>query len=737
MNTFVGKVSRVLYRNEDYLIAKLQTDREELTIKGSIYGVDKGEEVRVQGTWENHPEFGKQLAVVSWERPMPQTIEQVTAFLASPLVKGCGAKQAGLIAEQLGEEALAIISQQGVQSLEGIKGIGEKRANAIVESVRSTFEVQKIIGELLVYGITASMAMRLYKEYESNTVAIVTENPYKLTELNLIGFLKADEIARKMGISPLSGFRIDACVNYVLKETCFSSGHCYVLEEELLAEAERALNHNTIEADKVSMDELAQSIFRLEENQIVIEDKCVYPKFLFTYEDRVARKLSEMRGSRDGEALPSLDKQILKYQKKQGIILAEKQREAVRRLFEEQMLILTGGPGTGKTTVIRSMLDMYKEMYPEKIVRLAAPTGKASRQLSEVAGHEASTIHRLIGYQHGEVPTYNWQDKLPCDFLIVDEMSMVDVQLASLLMDALERETKILFVGDIDQLPSVSPGNVLSDMIKAGLPTVSLTEVFRQAEESQIISNAHRVNQGKSLLIDKDKSDFYFIRQDDPKRIADLIVKSALRFQELGYSLSDILILSPMKKGPAGTLALNEQLREALNPAKKTKSEWNIGKRLFREGDKVIQIKNNQSKGVFNGDIGVITSISKEVNQANESVEVMTCDFSGLTVSYEKSDTKELELGYAITIHKSQGGEAPIVIIPATTSHYVMLARNLMYTGMTRAKEKIVLIGTQKAMEIAISNNKLTKRNSRLANRITSYSAYSNRFKSDVGIGRR
>ena len=353
MNTFVGKVSRVLYRNEDYLIAKLQTDREELTIKGSIYGVDKGEEVRVQGTWENHPEFGKQLAVVSWERPMPQTIEQVTAFLASPLVKGCGAKQAGLIAEQLGEEALAIISQQGVQSLEGIKGIGEKRANAIVESVRSTFEVQKIIGELLVFGITASMAMRLYKEYESNTVAIVTENPYKLTELNLIGFLKADEIARKMGISPLSGFRIDACVNYVLKETCFSSGHCYVLEDELLAEAERALNHNTIEADKVSMDELAQSIYRLEEKQIVIEDKCVYPKFLFTYEDRVARKLSEMRGSRDGEALPSLDKQILKYQKKQGIILAEKQREAVRRLFEEQMLILTGGPGTGKTTVIR------------------------------------------------------------------------------------------------------------------------------------------------------------------------------------------------------------------------------------------------------------------------------------------------------------------------------------------------------------------------------------------------
>ncbi|QUW20885.1 ATP-dependent RecD-like DNA helicase [Sporosarcina sp. Marseille-Q4063] len=737
MNEFKGKVVRVLYRNEDFLIAKLQTDKEELTIKGSIYGVDKGEEIKVRGAWENHAKFGKQLAVEFWERPIPQTKDQVIAFLASSLVKGCGPKQSTMIAEKLGENALMIITQQGETSLQGIKGIGKKRANNIVESIRSTFEVQKIIAELLVFGITASMAMRLYKEYGSNTVAIVTKNPYKLTELNLIGFLKADEIAQKMGISPLSGYRIDACVNYVLKEKCFTSGHCYITEESLLAEAARSLNHNTLDENKVSMDELAQSIYRLEEKHIVIEDNFVYPKFLFTYEDRLARKLSEMRGSRDGVALPSLDKQILKYQKKRGIILAEKQREAVRRLFEEQMLILTGGPGTGKTTVIRAMLDMYKEMHPEDIICLAAPTGKASRQLSEVAGHVASTIHRLIGYQQGEIPTYNWQDKLPCDLLVVDEMSMVDVQLASLLLDALERDTKILFVGDRDQLPSVSPGNVLSDLIQSGLPTVALTEVFRQAQESQIISNAHRVNQGKSLLIDSDKGDFYFINQENPKGIAALIVKSALRFQELGYSISDILILSPMKKGPAGTLALNEQLRDALNPAESTKNEWEIGKRLFRLGDKVIQIKNNQSKGVFNGDIGVITNISKEVNKDNEIVEKMTCDFMGVKVSYEKSETNELELGYAITIHKSQGGEAPIVIIPATTSHYVMLARNLMYTGMTRAKERIVLIGTQKAMEIAIGNNKLTERNSGLSDRITSYTEYNNRFSREDASGGR
>lgn len=737
MNEFIGIVVKVLYRNEDFLIAKLQTDNEELTIKGSIYGVNKGEEVKVRGTWENHTQFGKQFVVEFWERPIPQTKDQVIAFLASPLIKGCGPKQSVVIAEKLGEDALMIISEQGEASLQGIKGIGEKRASNIVESVRSTFEVQKIISELLVFGISARMAMRLYKEYESNTVAVVTENPYKLTELNLIGFLKADEIAQKIGISPLSGYRIDACVNYVLKETCFSSGHCYVLEEILLAEASRALNHNTIEENKVSMDELAQSIYRLEEKHIVIEDNCVYPKFLFTYEDRLARKLSEMKGSRDGVALPSLEKQITNYQKKQGIILAEKQRDAIRRLFEEQMLILTGGPGTGKTTVIRAMIDIYKELYPELIICLAAPTGKASRQLSEVAGHDASTIHRLIGYQQGEIPTYNWQDKLSCDLLVVDEMSMVDVQLASLLMDALENDTRILFVGDTDQLPSVNPGNVLSDMIQSGLSTVALTEVFRQAQESQIISNAHRVNQGKSLLIDSDKGDFYFIHQEDPKRIADYIVRSALRFQELGYSISDILILSPMKKGPAGTIALNDQLRDALNPADSTKNEWKIGKNLFRLGDKVIQIKNNQSKGVFNGDIGVITKISKEVNENSETVEKMTCDFMGIKVSYEKSETKELELGYAITIHKSQGGEAPIVIIPATTSHYIMLARNLMYTGMTRAKERIVLIGTEKAMEIAIRNNKLRERNSGLSNRITSYTENNNRFSTLNASGER
>ncbi len=726
---FTGKLNTIIHRNDDFLIGILHTNQGDIKVKGSMYGVEKEEKIKVQGVWESHPTFGKQFSVQSWERPIPQTKDQVIAFLASPLIKGCGPKMAVLIADRLGENALTRISNEGEVCLDGIRGIGKKTANKIVESVRASFEIQNIISQLRVFGITANMAMKLYKEYGSNTIGVITKNPYKLVELNGIGFLKADEIARKIGILPTSSFRIDACLKYVLKKLCFDSGHCYVSEEELFTETELALNHHSVGTEQVTIEELTQCIHRLDEHYIVIEDGRVYPKFLFMYEDRLARKLSEMGGSRGGEAMPILDNHIKQYQKKHGIVLAEKQREAIRRLFDEQLLVLTGGPGTGKTTVVRAMLDIYKEMYPKHNISLCAPTGRASRKLSEVAGREAVTIHRLIGYRQGEVPEFNWENTLSCKLLIVDEMSMVDVQLASLLMDALERNTKVLFVGDIDQLPSVAPGNVLADLIQSGIPTVTLTEVFRQAQESQIVSNAHRINKGQPLLIDNNKKDFYFINKQEPKDIASLIVKSALRFTTLGYDLSDILILSPMKKGPVGNVVLNEMLRDALNPAHLSKKEWKIGERHFREGDKILQTKNNSSKDVFNGDIGIIKKITKISNDDNELVEVMICDYSGRKVTYKKEELKQIELGYAITIHKSQGGESPIVIIPTTTSHYVMLARNLMYTGITRAKEIMVLIGTKKAMNIAIKNNKIAQRNSRLSERIINYKTYNNRYK--------
>lgn len=714
--TYTGKIGRIIYRNDDFLIARFSTDDRNMTIKGSIYGVEQGEKLTVYGEWEQHPKFGKQLAVERWERPIPQTEEQVIAFLASPLVKGCGRKQAGQIVAQLGAKALQRITDEGEDCLLPIKGIGQQKARKIVDSVRSTFEVQNIMAEMMCYGITANMAMKLYKEYGSNAVEVIKRNPYNLTELNLIGFLKADEIARKIGIPPSSRYRIDACVDFILKEKCYTSGHCYLPKDELIQETERILNHNTDE--KVSANEIARSLYYLADRKLVIEDDCVYPKSLYRYEKDLARKLSEMRGSRDGEAMSLVENHIKWYQKQNNIVLAEKQREAIRKLFREQLMILTGNPGTGKTTVIRAMLDIYKKIYPDHDVALAAPTGRASRKLAEVAGHEASTIHRLIGYRVGCKPDFNRDYPLPHQLIIIDEMSMVDVQLAFLLMDAVRTDAKVLFVGDVDQLPSVNPGNVLKDMIEAGLPSVKLTEVFRQAQESQIITNAHRVNKGQPLLIDESKSDMYFIQQEDPEKIAQLIVKSALRFRQLGYDTADILILSPMKKGPIGTQILNHKLQQALNPPHPTKKEWKIKTTTFRQYDKVIQTQNDYSKDVFNGDVGIITDITQMTNDEGDKVDVLICNFMGREVVYTKEDLPQLQLAYAITIHKSQGGQAPVVIIPVSTSHYVMLARNLIYTGMTRAEKRLVFIGTKKAVNMAIQNNRISQRNTRLAQRI-------------------
>ncbi|MFD1362692.1 SF1B family DNA helicase RecD2 [Lentibacillus salinarum] len=715
--TYTGTVSKIIYRNDDFLIARFSGDSQETTIKGSILGVKQGEKLTVYGNWEHHAKYGKQFAVTRWERPLPKTDEQAIAFLASPLIKGCGEKRAKQIVNHLGTNALERIADEGVSCLTAIKGIGEKKAQKIADSVISTFEVQKIIGKLLQYGISAKMAMKLYKEYGSNAVAVIEENPYKLTELNLVGFHKADEIAKNMGITPLSGFRINACVQFVLKEKCFQAGHCYLPEDELIEETLRCLNHNTDE--KVTNNEVIQSISNLEEKRIVNDNGFVYPKFLHEHEMNLSWKLAKMQGSTRGKGVSSVVKHIKNYQKQHNVVLAEKQREAIRKLFEENLLILTGNPGTGKTTVVQAMIDIYKKVYKKDDIALCAPTGRASRKLAEVTGHAASTIHRLIGLQPGEAPQYSEDNPLSEQLIIIDEMSMVDVRLASKLMAAIQKDAIVLFVGDADQLPSVNPGNVLKDMIEGGIPNVKLTEIFRQAQESQIVTNAHRINQGQSLLIDDSKNDFYFIQKEDPKKIAHMLVKSAVRFVELGYALEDILVLSPIKKGPIGTITLNEALQETLNPASSSKKEWKKGNTIFRQGDKVIQTKNNYDKDVFNGDIGTIKDIT-QIKSDDEIIDVMICDFMGEEVEYTKDQLNELQLAYCITIHKSQGGQAPVVIIPVSTSHYIMLARNLIYTGMTRAEERMVFIGTKKAMHIAAGNNKVTQRNTKLAKRILS-----------------
>jgi len=636
-------------------------------------------------------------------------------------VKGCGEKRAKQIVDVLGENALDIIMQEGEDCLLPIRGIGHQKASSIVTSVRSSFEVQQIMMELSKYGISTSIVVKAYKEFGSNTLDIIKRNPYQLTKLDLIGFLKADEIAKRLGIMPNSMFRIESCVDYMLKKMCFDFGHCFIPEVELIDGVLKVLNHNT--DVHITRDEVEQGIFQLEENgRVIIEEGGIYPPFLYRSEKRLAQRLLRfMRSGSDNVNMAAIDAAIKDYQVRFKMVLAEGQREAIRKLFTENLLILTGGPGCGKTASVKAVIDVYQRLHSVARIALAAPTGRASRKLTEVTGLDAATIHRLINFRPGEEPEFNESNPLEADLLIVDEISMMDIQLADLLFRAINpNKTKVLLVGDQDQLPSVNPGNVLKDMLDAGVPHVRLTEVFRQAQNSQIVTNAHRINKGESIVIDPAKQDFYFIQREKPEEIAATIRNSVVRFTQLGYTSADILVLSPMKKGPIGTEELNRVLQETLNPSAPHKEEIAVGKTIFRVGDKIIQTKNNYTKEVFNGDIGTIDRIDYLLDKEGQVTEEkgLYCTINGQMVTYTKEELHELQLAYSITIHKSQGGQAPIVIIPVSTSHYILLARNLIYTGITRAESKVVLVGTKKALQIAINNNKIVARYTRLAKRI-------------------
>lgn len=718
LSEYEGTIKKILFNENNFVIAILETKEDDIKIIGNLFGIKEKDKLNVKGNWEKHQKFGDQLKVIEWERPIPKSIDEAKEFLASGLIKGVGSARANQIVKALGDQAISIINKDGKKALIGIKGIGKKTASDIVESVKKNYEVQEVISQLKKYNITTNVILKLYKEYGTDTVRKIHQNPYRITEVSGMGFFKVDEIARSMGVSPYSGYRIGSCIQYTLNTLCHQKGHSFIYKDILVRSTLENLNYNISEINHVEKEELVQSIYNLEDKILVIEKDKVYPKRLFEYEDGLAQKLSILRGSRGGEAMPKIEKHIKKYQTENKVILANKQREAIKKLMTEQVMILTGGPGTGKTTVVKAMIDIYKKLNKKAVIRLCAPTGRASRKLEEATGHEAMTIHRLIGYRQGESPQYHANNRLSGDLIIVDEFSMADLEISYLLMNALNRNAKVLFIGDVDQLPSVGVGNVLKDLINSSIPTVRLTDVFRQAEKSQIVTNAHRINNGKSLLIDSDKDDFYFIGQSNLLNIQELIIRSACRFIELGYSLEDLLILSPMHKGEVGVSILNEKLRETLNPPSADKKELQLGKRFFREGDKVLQNINNVDKDVFNGEIGIVKSITREKGKNDILVDIMICEFDEKLVKYERKDCVQLDLGYSITIHKSQGGEAPIVIMPITTSHQIMLARNLYYTGITRAQEKVVLIGTDQAMNIAIQNDQVAKRNSQLDKRI-------------------
>ncbi|WP_051290017.1 SF1B family DNA helicase RecD2 [Paenibacillus massiliensis] len=686
------------------------------TIKGSLFGVNKGERIALHGKWETHAKYGQQFAVEHWERPMPKTRDQIISFLCSKFVKGCGPKKAELIVQKLGDQALDRIMAEGDACLNGLKGIGPKNAMKIADSIKSNFEIQQIMMSLLSYGITADTVTKMYKQWGAECVDIVRRNPYQLTEIRLIGFLKADEIAMAIGISRDSPYRLNAALQYVLNETCYGGGHCYVFESDLMNRTKELLN-GVPEQDILTELQLMSA-----HEQIIWEEEKVYPKHLYVYEKKLAHKLACI-ANRVGGAMPFLDQMIREYQLQHGIVLAEKQREAVRELFKQQLVIVTGNPGTGKTTVVKAMIDIYRRHYPDAEIGLCAPTGRAARKLGELTGMDSSTVHMMLGFRPGADPMYGDELPLPFDLIFTDEVSMKDLQLAYNLFQAIGPNTKVVLIGDSDQLPSVGPGNVLHDLIAAGVPHVRLTEIFRQAQESQIITNAHRINRGEQIVINKNKDDFFFIEQPEPERISHLIVLSVLRFLDKGYQLEDILVLSPMKKGIIGTEELNNALQAAVNPPSEDKKELTAGGRVYRQGDKVIQIRNDYKKKVLNGDIGVVLGTALVEDEDGEQTDEigLVCNFQGKTIIYSRHELKDLLLAYAITIHKAQGGQAPVVIMPVSTSHYVMLARNLIYTGLTRAERVCVMIGTRRALNIAVSNNKIVQRNTGLRERIMGY----------------
>lgn len=712
---FIHPRNGSLSEENNFGIARWQPDNggEPFAIKGNLFGVNKGERVAVHGIWETHSKYGQQFAVEHWERPLPKTKDQIVSFLSSKFVKGCGKRTAELIVQKLGDQALERIMNEGTNCLTGIKGVGAKSAIKIADSIKSNFEIQQIMMTLLPYGISSDIITKMYKQWGAECVDIVRRNPYRLTEIRLIGFLKADEVAMAIGISVDSPYRLNAALQHVLGETCYGDGHCFVFERDLIERTKELLKGVPEQDIETELQLMAAH------EQVIWEENKVYLKHLYVYENILAHKLACM-ATRNGGAMPFLEAMIREYQLQYGIVLAEKQREAVREMFRQQLLIITGNPGTGKTTVVKAMIDIYKKHYPEATIGLCAPTGRAARKLGELTGMDSSTIHMMLVFRPGAEPEYGDDMPLPFDLIFTDEVSMKDLQLAYHLFQAIGPNTKVVLIGDSDQLPSVGPGNVLHDMIAAGIPHVRLTEIFRQAQESQIIMNAHRINHGEQIVFDKTKDDFFFIEQPDSERIAHLVVLSVLRFLDKGYKLEDILVLSPMKKGVIGTEELNNALQAAVNPPAVDKAEMTAVGRVYRQGDKVIQIRNDYKKKILNGDIGVVTGTAFVQDDEGELTDEigLACKFQGKTVVYSKHELKDLLLAYAITIHKAQGGQAPVVIMPVSASHYVMLARNLIYTGLTRAERVCVMIGTRKALSIAISNNKMVRRNTGLRERI-------------------
>ncbi len=720
MDIIYGLLERITYYNEenDFVVAKLQEKgkRELTTIVGNVTAINPGESLKLTGRWVHNKKFGEQFQVENYEITVPATVHGIMKYLGSGLIKGVGPVMAERIVKKFALETLEVIEKKS-ERLSEVEGIGAKRIAMITKAWEEQKEIKEIMIFLQGHGVSASYSAKIYKQYGNQSIEIVRDNPYRLAQdIYGIGFITADKIAQNLGIDRNSLIRAKAGLIYVLNQLA-GDGHVYYPEANLIRKAKEILD-----VDEEIMIQAISGL--LKERQIVLEDldpegnqRAVYLAPFYLAETGIAQRIRDLKESSSNIRSINPEKAIEWVQQKLNIELAEKQKEAVQLAATSKVLLITGGPGTGKTTIINAILRIFQQLKLR--ILLAAPTGRAAKRMNEATGWEAKTIHRLLEYspQKGGFKK-DQDDPLEADVVIIDETSMIDTLLMHHLLKAVPPRAHLILVGDIDQLPSVGPGNVLRDIIQSNSFTVvMLTEIFRQAQESMIVVNAHKVNKGQfpalESIEDSKRTDFQFIQEEDPeiilKRILDLCcekIPTQFRF----HSVRDIQVLTPMHKGIIGVSNLNIELQKNLNPES---FGINHGSRSLRLGDKVMQIVNNYDKDVFNGDVGWVSKIDQENRE-------LTIDFDGRLVPYDYSDLDEVVLAYAISVHKSQGSEYPVVILPVTTQHYMLLQRNLIYTGISRAKKLVVLIGTKKALAIAIRNNKPQLRFALLSERLKS-----------------
>ncbi|EPR37603.1 helicase, RecD/TraA family [Desulfovibrio sp. X2] len=719
LTRIVGEVLAVTFHNplSGWTVARLKVREEsgQTTAIGCLGSLTPGEMLEMWGEWKEHPRFGRQFEVTRFVQAYPASLNGIIRYLGSGLIKGIGRTMAEKLTDRFGAEVLDILDREPERLLE-VEGIGRKKLKGIVESWESQREIRNLMLFLQTHEVPTTYASRIFSLYGSGAIAKLEENPYELAyHIRGIGFRTADAMALRLGFAPDALERVEAAVIYALFSMS-EKGHLFYPEENL-----HGLVHEMLGG--VDRERFEEALAGLEERKRVrVEDlpeqnvrRAVWLTLFWKVESEVATRLyglfshpcpKSFRKKVEG-LLPGLESEA-------GIDLSGEQREAVVGACVNKAYIVTGGPGTGKTTITRMIVRALAAAGLN--TKLCAPTGRAAKRMSEAAGAEASTIHRLLQYQPDGGFGHNEESKLKAEAVIVDEASMLDVQLFQALLRALPLTCRLVLVGDVNQLPSVGPGNVLSDLLSSeAVPTSKLTHIYRQAMESYIVRNAHRVNSGQFPEEDPEaqppKKDFWWIVQDDPAKVRQLILDSVCRRIPAAYGLDplrDVQVLSPMHKGEVGTQALNQAVQEALNSGG---PELVRGQTRFRAGDRIIQMRNNYEKDVFNGDLGFVDEVDPGSGE-------LLADFDGRMVPYEAGDLDELTLAYAISVHKSQGSEYPAVVIPMVTQHYVLLQRNLLYTALTRAKRLVVMVGSRRAVGLALRNDKSDRRFTHLRYRL-------------------